>query len=235
MKLPVRIIRPPATSLPLERAEVMRFLGYQQGKTLLTPAVDAILDRGIALALEAARPAATMAYCSVKAVTAGSIALAIPGLSWRSTGLAKVLRHAEAVTIAAATLGLELEETVQKLFAEQDYATATVVDAAGSALVQSLTRHIEGLVGEAAGARSLKATTLFSPGYADWDIFDQQSMADQAGGAAIGVRCTSTCYLLPQKSMLGVVGWVADGARLPASGCEGCGLTSCAYRRVIAR
>jgi hypothetical protein len=234
VRLPIRIVRPDAASLPLERDEVMRFLGYKKGKTVLTPAVDAILDEGIRLALDEARPVATLVYCRVDSVSAGAISLAVPGIAWQSAALARLLRRAEAVTLVAATVGPGIEQRVRRLFAAQEYATATVVDAAGSALIQAFGRHLEWLVGEMARPRSLKATHLLCPGHADWDVADTGSLLEKVGGPAAGITCTPSAYLVPQKSLTGLIGWVAEGARLPGSGCEACGLTSCAYRKVNA-
>ena len=235
MKLPLLVGRPAASSLPLQRSEVMRFLGYKPGKTLLTPAVEALVDRGIDLALQAATPTFTVGYCAIGAVTTGNVALTVPSLTWKSVGLARLLRRGEAVTLVAATIGSGIEDKVQALFTEQDYATATVVDAAGSALIQALGLHVQDLVAEQAAGRSLKATPLFCPGYADWDIYDMPFLADQAGGSSIGIRCNSNCYLYPQKSLVGLIGWVAEEGRAPASGCDACSLKTCQYRKVNAK
>lgn len=235
MSLPSRLIRPPVEWLALDRAEVMRLLGYQPGKTLLTPAVERILDRGIALTIAASQPAAILSYCSVDSVADGVVRLATPSLAWQSAGLSRLLRDASGVSLVAATLGPRIEETVRWLFDEQDYATATVVDATGSVLIHSLVRHAEELVGIAATLASCKPTTLFCPGYADWALQAQPLLVAQAGGSEIGLTCSETCYLTPQKSLVGLIGWVPEGARLPASGCAACSLTACAYRKVNVR
>lgn len=232
MSLPTRVVTPPVDSLPLDRDQVMRLLGYQPGKTVLTPVITPVLERGIALGLAAARPAISLAYCSVHSISDGTVRLTVPGLAWKSSGLARLLREAPAVSLVAATLGPGIEEKVRQLFAEQDYATATVVDATGTVLIQSLVRHAEALVDADAGEIGCKATPAFCPGYADWDLYDQPALVAQAGGAAIGLTCTASCYLNPQKSMAGIIGWTAASARLPASGCSACSLTSCAYRKV---
>lgn len=234
MRLPSRTIHPPVERLTLDRAEVMRLLGYQPGKTLLTPVVERILDRGIALTIAAAQPAAVISYCSVDAAAEGEVRLAVPGLAWQSAGLARLLRGASGVSLVAATLGEGVELLVRQLFAEQDYATATVVDATGSALIHALVRHAEALVAAEAGAAGCKPTSLFCPGYADWALQAQPLLVAQAGGNEIGLTCTDTCYLTPQKSLVGLIGWAAEGARLPASGCTACGLTTCSYRKVNA-
>jgi hypothetical protein len=232
MKLPTRVITPHAESLDLDRLEVMRFLGYQPGKTILTPVIEQVLDRGLALARATFRPAASISYCSVAKVADGQVELAVPGLAWQSAGLARLLKGAQAVSLVALTLGAEAEATIQQLFADQAYAEATVVDAAAGVLVQSLATYVATLVTTEAAAVSCKTTPLFCPGYADWPLTDQPTLVAQTGASLIGLTCTPTCYLIPQKSMVGLIGWVPEGARLPASGCNACSLTTCQYRKV---
>ncbi|MFZ5818190.1 MAG: hypothetical protein ACOY93_23305 [Bacillota bacterium] len=227
MHLPRRILRPSAAELPLERAEVMRLLGYKEGRTQLGPRHLALVDQGIALAREAAAPAVSLAYCAVS-VDGEQVATAVPGLTWRSRSLARLLREAVGVTLLAATLGPGIEEQTARLFAAQEYALATVVDAAGSALIHALALHARAEL--AGGDHAL--TPLYGPGYGDWPVQDQTALTEAAGGPAIGLRSTETCYLTPQKSLVGVVGWLPQGAggRPGASGCSLCTLVDCAYR-----
>ncbi|HYG58820.1 MAG TPA: hypothetical protein VD902_12250, partial [Symbiobacteriaceae bacterium] len=181
------------------------------------------VDRGIAMALEASAPVVCLSFCSIT-VSSDVVRTQVPGLAWQSRTLARLLREGTGVTLVAATLGPGVEELTSRLFAEEEYALATAVDAAGSALVQSLSLYVQRHV--AAGGAGL--TALYGPGYGDWDILDQVGLTEAAGGALAGIECSPACYLNPQKSLVGLLGWVA-GAR-GEGGCTRCGLRDCAYR-----
>lgn len=229
MGLPLTILRPAAPDLPLDRQEVLRYLGYKPGVTRTDERHMDLVDRGIALAVAAAAPAVSLGYCGV-IVSEGEVLTRVPGLLWRSRALSRLLRGGVGVSVVAATLGPGVEELAARLFAEEEYALATIVDAAGSALVQGLSRCVHAYLTEQ--SQGLVLTPLYGPGYGDWDIHDQITLAEQAGGPAVGLSTTGTCYLQPQKSLVGIMGWIAPsaGRRVPVTGCELCQMRNCAYR-----
>lgn len=226
MTLPLKILRPRAAEVPMDRLEVMRYLGYKPGVTQVEPRHQALVDEGIRLALAASELAISLGYCAV-AIEGDQVATRVPGLVWRSRSLARLLDRAAGVTLVAATLGPGVEERVRQLFAAEEYALATVVDAAGSALVQGL--------GRLARSTVTNGTPLYGPGYGDWPITDQVALTAAAGGEAIGLRSTETSYLEPQKSLVGIIGWLAASDQRKAAleagaGCRLCTMAGCAYR-----
>lgn len=227
MHLPRVILCPPAGELAAPRSEVMRLLGYKEGRTQVDERHLALVDQGIRLARAAAEPAASLAYCAVM-VEGDLVTTAVPGLAWRSRSLARLLKNAVAVSLVAGTLGSGIEEKTRELFAAEEYALATIVDAAGSALVHGLMLFLRAHLKGRAGS----LTPLYGPGYGDWPIQDQIAVTLAAGGPDIGLISTETCYLTPQKSLVGIFGWKAPGGegRLPASGCSLCTMVDCAYR-----
>jgi len=210
-------------------AEVMRLLGYREGRTRLAGRDVALVERGIRLAREAARPAAGVAYCAVS-VSGGEVRTPLPGGAWRSRSLARLLDGVDGVSLVAATLGPGVEELTQSLFAQEEYALATIVDAAGSALIQGLGEWVRAEL--ARGAGGAQFTPLYGPGYGDWPIEEQIALVGLAGGPAIGLTCTETCYLQPQKSLVGLIGWLPAGTARGRSlaGCARCTMADCAYR-----
>lgn len=211
---------------------MLRLLGYKEGRTRLGARELALVERGIALTREAAAPAASAAYCAV-AVAEDRVRAGVPGVAWRSRSLARLLAGADAVSLVAATLGSGVDELIRDLFAQEEFALATIVDAAGSVLVHGLAEWVRGALlrqAEAAG-RAAGLTPLYGPGYGDWPVEEQAALTSLAGGDAIGLRCTETCYLVPQKSLVGLFGWLPPGGRdRPAAGCARCTLADCAYR-----
>jgi hypothetical protein len=229
MRLPLTTLRPAAAELPLDRQEVLRLLGYRTGVTRMEQRHEALVDEGIRLAVAAAAPAASVGYCGI-IVREDEVLTRIPGVMWRSRALARLLKDGLGVSLVAATLGPGVEELTARLFANEEYALATVVDAAGSALVQGLSRCVQAYLREQ--IQGLTLTPLYGPGYGDWDIHDQLSLVGEAGGESIGLSSNEMCYLQPQKSLVGVVGWISRRShrRVPTSGCELCVMKDCAYR-----
>lgn len=226
MRLPITVLRPGAAELPLDRGAVMRYLGYKPGVTRLDERHEALVDRGIGLAVGAAVPAVSLAYCGID-VADDEVTTRVPGLVWKSRSLSRLLRGGVGVTLVAATVGAGIDEFAAQLFRDEEYALATVVDAAGSGLVQALGEYVRSyLLGS---ADSLELTGLYGPGYGDWVIEDQGAVVAAAGGADVGVVSNEACYLMPSKSLVGIVGWVSGGGRL-LSGCQLCTMPDCAYR-----
>lgn len=217
--------------------EVLRLLGYRQGRTRLSQRDLALVERGLALAREAATPAASVAYCAVT-VEGDGVRAGVPGIGWRSRSLARLLAGADGVSLVAATLGPGVDELTRDLFARDEYALAAVVDAAGSVLVQGLAKwvreallHRAGLAHAGAGQVGVKLTPLYGPGYGDWPVEEQIGLVTLAGGPQIGLSCTPTCYLVPQKSLVGLIGWLPpEGRDWSPVGCTRCTLVDCAYR-----
>jgi hypothetical protein len=230
MRLPLTVLRPSAASLPLDRADMLRLLGYKPGVTRLEPRHEALLEKGIAMAVEAAAPAVSLGYCAVM-VQQDEVMTRIPGLVWRSKMLARLLKGGLGVSLVAATLGPGIEELTARLFAEEEYALATIVDAAASTLVHGLSNCVTGYLTDQ--IQGLALTPLYGPGYGDWDIHDQLTLVTEAGGPAIGLTSNDACYLYPQKSLVGIVGWVAPdtpGRKPLATACTLCAMRECAYR-----
>lgn len=215
---------------------MLRLLGYRVGRTRLSGRDLALVERGIALAREASSPVASAAYCAV-VVQGDQVRAGVPGVEWRSRSLARLLAGADGVSLVAATLGPGVDDLTRDLFAREEFALATVVDAAGSVLVQGLAEWVRRALvcaletGQGGGVGAVKLTPLYGPGYGDWPVEEQIALAALAGAAEIGLRCTPTCYLVPQKSLVGLFGWLPPGGReWSPVGCTRCTLEDCAYR-----
>lgn len=224
--MPHQVLRPGAGQLPLVRDGVLRYLGYRPGVTRLAEKHQRLVDRGIGLAQEAAAPAVSLRYCAV-VVEREQVRTRLPGLSWRSRSLSRLFQGAVGATLVAATLGSGIEALTARLFREEEYALATVVDAAGTVLVQGLIQWLRGQLESTAG--DLHPTPLYGPGYGDWSLEEQPGLLAAAGAPSIGVTSTPAHQLLPAKSLVGVIGWTGEQAG--AGGCTWCSLADCAYRQ----
>lgn len=223
------------TDLPLDRDEVLRYLGFKPGKTVMTDRAAAAVDEGIARARKVIAPRAALVDCAVAAVGAEGLELA-SGLRWQSRRLARGWSGARAVTLIGATVGEGIETEVAALFQAQEYAVATAVDAAGSAFIHAWLREVHQQVAAGCAAAGMVLSAPYSPGYGDWDLADQHEMLRLVQADRIGLESTAACYLVPQKSAVAAVAWLhPNGQSAGPDGCAACAMRDCQYRKIPAR
>ncbi len=217
--------------LALDRATVLRYLGYKPGITQMTSRAEAEVTAGLAQVGGLLAPQAALVDCAVVTGRAPGAVCTAAGHEWQSHALARLLHGAEVVTVVAATVGAGVDEAIRAAFAGGEYALATVLDAAGSAAVQAWAALLRSRLTGRAAAWELTPTELYSPGYGDWNINDLHPLLGLTEAARIGITATPAGYLLPQKTVVGVFGWVpAAGDRRAPVGCRVCTLRDCTYR-----
>lgn len=219
----------PPAALAVARADVLRYLGFRPGKTRLTPRAEAEVEAGIAHALPLLTPAAALTEAEVISRTEDHVST--PDCCWQSVELARQIGDASRVTLLAATVGEAVELETRRLFAAGEPALATVVDAVGSAAIWAWVQLLLQEIGEAAAELGLGRSSPYSPGYGDWSMDDLPGLLTLSSGAAVGVTANEAGYLIPQKSLVSVVGWLRPGSAPPLAGCAACKLPNCKYRR----
>ena len=76
-----------------------------------------------------------------------------------------------------------------------------------------------------------QGTLRYSPGYCDWDTEQQKEVFQAIDAGSIGVVLTESCFMIPQKSISGVIG-IGERGREKTSPCIVCSKkASCPYRR----
>ena len=208
----------------IERRETLRYLQYRG--TALTPEIRAALERCERLLLETARPRAVWRLFPREAD--GTLA----GTEFKPEGqdIAALLQGCDAVILMAATLGTEAESLLRRAQA-RDMAEAVILDAAGSAAIESvcdtLCREL------AARFRPRYLTDRFSPGYGDMPLAQQRALCRVlALERSIGVSLSESGLMIPQKSVTALIGVSDSPQPRRAQGCLNCGnYTNCTYRK----
>ena len=135
--------------------------------------------------------------------------------------LAQHLATARKIIVILATIGVELEERVSKIW-ETDMVYALALDGAGSASVEALANAACLYFENQAAGEGLQASIPFSPGMVDWTVADGQpqifNLLEEAGTI---VNLTSSYTMIPRKSLTMVMGFGVD---LKSSGrtCDFC-------------
>ena len=135
--------------------------------------------------------------------------------------LAQQLAAASKIIVILATIGVELEERVSKIW-ETDMVYALALDGAGSASVEALANAACLYFENQAAEEGLQASIPFSPGMVDWTVADgQPQIFNLLGEAETIVNLTSSYIMIPRKSLTMVMGFGVD---LKSSGrtCDFC-------------
>lgn len=110
---------------------------------------------------------------------------------------AEYLKGSEGVIISVMTLGGEVDRRI-KFYERTDAVKAVVLDACASAYLEELSDGYESGLG-------LELSYRFCPGYGGSDVGDLKYIFDILHPEKIGLSLTETNYMLPGKSMAGVI------------------------------
>lgn len=124
------------------------------------------------------------------------------------------------VILSVMTLGAEADKRI-KYLSRTDMTKSVVADACASALLEKLSDEYEKTLGE-------NLTYRFCPGYGGSDVSDIKYIFDALKPERIGVTLGKNMYMLPSKSMAGIIG---VGKRVKKT-CGQCVVKAhCAYRK----
>jgi hypothetical protein len=141
------------------------------------------------------------------------------------------LARAEGVLVFLCTAGPGIEERSRRLMAEGDPFTGFIADAVGSLVVDAAMDRVHDCVEALAGARGLRVTNRYSPGYCGWHVSQQQQLFRLLPAGFCGVSLSESSLMKPIKTVSGVIGLGSDARRNPYT-CRLCDLGDCLYRRL---
>lgn len=217
--------------LAIDPAEVLRFQGYQRGRDIATPDVEALLDEALDLGARLMAPRAVVRW--LPCTSRGPDTLGLEDAVLVVPGVDEAWGPVEWVAVAICTIGAALEERAAALWEARELPLAMMLDSVGSGAVESLAEHVnDALCGEGL-AHGLRVTNRVSPGYGAWDVTDQRRVFELCPGDAVGVVLNEACFMTPTKSISLLAGAGAV-ARVDHyfSQCARCWMRDCAYRRV---
>ena len=207
----------------IPRAETLQYLSYHG--SFLPEEIRADLDRCEELMLRTARPRLVWRLFSL--LPDGTP----EGTDYRPGGqdIRAFLRDCDGVVLLAATLGAEAEALIRRASA-RDMADAVILDAAGSAAIETVCDNFCADLAAALAPRYL--TDRFSPGYGDMPLSDQRAIFRLLDvSRRIGVSLSESGLMIPQKSVTALIG-VSDRPQPKRGGCASCvNFENCAFRK----
>lgn len=118
--------------------------------------------------------------------------------------LARVLDGCAQAYVVIVTIGTALETRVTEHFAAQRALEGLFLDTAGMAGVIRAAASLRRSLRDA--TRPARVTHRVAPGYGDWPVDDQATLLALFGDGPLPVTLTDACWMLPRKSLSGVIG-----------------------------
>ncbi|AQS59575.1 hypothetical protein [Desulforamulus ferrireducens] len=150
----------------------------------------------------------------------------------RQPTLGKVLHCSVALSVIAVTVGKAIEDEIDRLFKLNEPTAALTADAVGSVAVEEAAQWVLALKGKQQRQRGLYATARTGPGYPGVEILQTAQFLNWAGAEQIGLCCNEYGQMMPQKSLVFLVGWSRQQPTLVKHKCSGCPNLNCQFREI---
>ena len=193
---------------PLKK-EALRYLGY--GSNAASDSVNAMIDeceRELS-----ALPTVRYIYRIFDGVSVSDDVVTLGGVEFKSRGLSEHLSGCDRAAVLCATLGSAAD--MQRLRLERfDMSRAVVMDAVQSAYIEKVCDDACAEILSRVQSEGLYLTSRFSPGYGDMALSYQSVILRMMDAQKrIGLTCSDSFMLTPQKSVTAIAGITADADR----------------------
>lgn len=194
--------------IKIPREEVLRLLKHKKETTIIDQKISNLINHLIEEGKQLSEPKAIYADYLVSSVGEHSVVLEGSGFDILGKSAAHHLWNAKKVTLFIATIGPKVERRINDLTKDGNITNAAILDAVGSAAVESVVNFINEQTDTRAREAGFKIINRFSPGYGDWELKEQKRLLHQLNASQIGVALTDAHLMQPEKSVSGVIGWI---------------------------
>ncbi len=131
------------------------------------------------------------------------------GQNAADTPLKKIVPLASTLAFGAATLGQSISRKISDLFDKNDFALASMLDAAASIGADNCGRFMEEALRRELQRRAPNlvdlTVMLYSPGYCGWHISGQEALFESLQPGNIGIQLNDSFLMDPLKSLSGLL------------------------------
>lgn len=154
------------------------------------------------------------------------------GRRFSSGRISEYIKGASHILIFLVTIGEGMESAAGVLTKGKEPLEGYLLDRIGSFAVESLAGSVEKKIRSDYLRIGKSVSRRYSPGYCDWPIEEQFTLAKILDFSKIGVSLTENCMMRPKKSISAVVA-IADKGIFTEFGsiCGVCEKEDCGYRR----
>ncbi|RDY30193.1 vitamin B12 dependent-methionine synthase activation domain-containing protein [Lachnotalea glycerini] len=212
--------------MELNKKETLRYLGYKGQHMDLE--ISNLIDEASEELLHSIHPKSV--YKEFDCMVQNETTVLLESLSINSRNLAKNLKGCERAIIFAATIGASADMLIKR-YSITNLAKASVVQAAGAALIETYCDTLEETIRNEAILKGLYLRPRFSPGYGDFSLeYQRDFFTILECSKRIGITLTDTCLMIPSKSVTAVIGLSKSKNNCLSEKCTSCSNTACEYR-----
>jgi len=215
----------------IDKQEVYRYLGIpkQLFQSSVNPEMDSLFERGVEMARDLIVPVAIWDRFDISYLQKS--VLKFDKYSFNTCIFYRRFHHASQVILSVVSIGGRLEEHVTQCFNNNEYPLAVMLDAIGSASVEDLAGGVEEMIRNKASEEGLFTSNRLSPGFADWDIREQEIIFKALDPSVIGVRLNPSFTMIPRKSISLAILIDAQPFKPRDNTCNECDKAGCKYRK----
>ncbi|GFH40279.1 methionine synthase [Pseudolactococcus insecticola] len=194
--------------LPLEKAEVLRYLGYKRKQELTSDVSDLVDD--LMLEVQEKSHARYLYQAYDFTLDEENLAVHLTGtdLVLQSKNIYNHLKNAKKVVLLASTLGIEIERQI-RLYELSEMTKAFVLDSCCVDYIEKVCDLAEVDIADRFSDYTLNRR--FSPGYGDLSLDIQpQFLKTLAADRKLGLTLTDTNLMVPRKSVTAIMGLFDD-------------------------
>ncbi|MDI3311402.1 MAG: ASKHA domain-containing protein [Thermoanaerobacterium sp.] len=216
--------------LEIDEKSVIRYLGYKDSKpykNLLDKVKNAIHD-----AYDLIEPVVCFDRVSFEYDDEDGTIRFLSGDTINEKHIAEMLKGAEYVIMAVATVKGGIENASSRLFKEGKYLDGMIYDAIGNAALDKLCENFYSDLANDASKEGFGVTEMIFPGDDKWDIASQKLIFKNLDASKIGVILDENNMMHPVKSLSFVLG-IGKGVKSSFShhDCSKCDFFQCIYRK----
>lgn len=212
--------------MEVNKRETLRYLGYRGQE------IDSNLEQLIEEATKELEHSITpkSVHQEFDCLVTSDTQVQIGPIHISSKNLAKNLKGCQRAILFAATIGSSAD-TLIKRYSITNLAKASVIQAAGAALIETFCDSLEESIREEATKRNLYLRPRFSPGYGDFSLEHQRDIFNLLEcSKRIGLTLTDTCLMVPSKSVTAIIGLSSIPNNCHKEKCSSCTNSECEYR-----
>lgn len=209
----------------IDRALALRYMGWRGEPD---ERISALMDECEAELLQAAKPRFVWRVFDISR-SEGGIELSECGFLLTGKDIARHLDGCTKAAITAATLSADADRLLKRLQLE-DSAKAMAADAMASVFAEQISDSAQSEI--LAEMEGYSATWCYAAGYGDFPLeITPRLITAVDASRKIGVSCTGSNMLTPQKSIVGIVGLSENKLGNKRKSCESCNMRgSCKFQ-----
>ena len=206
------------------RKEILRYMACKEEDSN----IQNLLDKFLPLVKMTALPKGSYAFFDLEK---GEDAVFIEKESLKSKALYKNLMSSDSAILFSLTLGIGIDRLISK-YSVLSPASALCINGIATALIEEYANVFYSEIKEILKSENLFLMPRFSPGYADFDLKNQNLFIKLTNAEKIcGINLTDGYMMTPSKTITAIMGISDTDLACDKSGCEICDNKNCKFRR----